>query len=184
MKNNRMLFEKQLIMAIEESKIFTPEKKKLLEENKDNFSIFPNPYTVYNKGLVVAYLGRKIHLHKKKNNNIHHSNLNSNSKKQNNKHNFHILYYYNNLTYKIRKLSRFNFADDSNKDEENKIAIPYELTSFISKNFHVIQNSNNQKTVNYRIIDSDWSYLLEHLKGTLQRELSNIEKKMDEELNN
>lgn len=160
MKNNKMLFEKQLIMAIEESKIFLPEKRMILEKNKNKKTIFPNPYTVYKKGLVLSYLGKKENIHKKK--------------IQNKKPKMNL-----DIIFKYREMSRFNFVKEEKDLFKYRIEIPSALTSFISRYFILIENSNKQKGINYRLIDNNWEYLQEHLKVILQKELANRERKSE-----
>ena len=56
LNNNKNLFSNQHVLAIKLSKIFTKEKRALIEKNKHLRTYFPNSYVVYSKDIVLCYL--------------------------------------------------------------------------------------------------------------------------------
>ena len=56
LNNNKNLFANQHVLAIKLSKIFTKEKRALIEKNKHLRTYFPNSYIVYSKDIVLCYL--------------------------------------------------------------------------------------------------------------------------------
>ena len=56
LNNNKNLFSNQHVLAIRLSKIFTKEKRALIEKNKHLRTYFPNSYVVYSKDIVLCYL--------------------------------------------------------------------------------------------------------------------------------
>ena len=152
MINNKNIFEYQYLMAIQLSNIFNVNKKFELENIKNQKTIFPNAYSVYNKDIVLSYIKQNM----------------INDK----------LYKFENLNFDINKIylsknkSRFSFVNekDNNINSIYKIEVPISLQHFISENlrYSIICKKEQNEIIDYYFshsYDSNniWGYLISTL---------------------
>ncbi len=152
MINNKNIFEYQYLMAIQLSNIFNVNKKYELENIKNQKTIFPNAYSVYNKDIVLSYIKQNM----------------INDK----------LYKFENLNFDINKIylsknkSRFSFVNekDNNINSIYKIEVPISLQHFISEylRYSIISKKEQNEIIDYYFshsYDSNniWGYLISTL---------------------
>ena len=113
LNNNKNLFSNQHVLAIKLSKIFTKEKRALIEKNKHLRTYFPNSYVVYSKDIVLCYLQTNLNYMNFQNfmfnnQNKFEFNYNINSNINNNR-------FINNLN----ENNNNNFNDNNNNNNDN-----------------------------------------------------------------
>jgi hypothetical protein len=171
MINNKNIFEYQYLMAIQLSNIFNVNKKFELENIKNQKTIFPNAYSVYNKDIVLSYIKQNM----------------INDK----------LYKFENLNFDINKIylsknkSRFSFVNekDTNINSIYKIEVPISLQHFISENlrYSIISKKEQNEIIDYYFshsYDSNniWGYLISTLN--MWKEYNNKSLKNKNEFSN
>jgi len=147
MNTNKSIFTSQHYLAMRVADIFNPEKKNRLFMTRQVHTVFPSPFTIYSKDIVIDQLRRASE---------DSATLSTNKSSLDNNLSYHLT-----PIFRERKTSRFGFCISSNNDEG--VRIPSFVSYILAKKCSQLAFYNS-----YNLKGEDPTYL----DKTLIREYS------------